>query len=178
MGTSIIKYKFLTYLFFKNFKILYKIFKFKLNILYGILKFNIFYLYEYLNLTLFNYPYKSYKFSSVNINLLDFTYYYLNVDFLNNYKSFFKNFLNKFMRSGKRYLVEKKFDLMLTSNKNSCLFIYLFDSLEYLKPFINIKLFTFKQKGKKKSVKKGKKVKNFIKVVPEQIGHIKSYKVA
>lgn len=177
----VVKYKFINYLLYKIFKpklsILNKLYIYYYYIKYNF-KFNINTKFNLLDFILPSYPFKLYKLLLLENNLLDFTYYFINVDFIDKYKSFFKNFLNKFMRAGKRYLVEKKFNLILTSNKNSDLFIYLFDSLEYLKPYINIKLFTFKQKGKKKSVKKGKRVKKNIKVIPEQIGHIKSYKVA
>lgn len=123
------------------------------------------------------YPKKDYKVSKLPYSI-DLTYYFLNTDFNYKFKSFFKSFLNKFMSSGSRYSTEKTFNNMIIFNKSYFFFGYLFDSLEYLKPYINIKIFEFKQKGKKKSVKKGKKEKKQVKIIPEQIGLLKSYRVA
>merc|ERR1712216_619879 len=82
------------------------------------------------------------------------------------------------MRAGKYFIVEKLFFNLLETKKSIYFFFFLFEALEVLRPSLSVKLFTFKQKGKKKSVKKGKRVKKRVKVIPEKVSYNKSCKIS
>ena len=82
------------------------------------------------------------------------------------------------MRAGKKFIIEKVFFSLLEIKKSIYFFFFLFEALEVLRPSLSVKLFTFKQKGKKKSVKKGKRVKKRVKVIPEKVNYNKSCKIS
>ena len=92
------------------------------------------------------------------------------------YKRYLKIFILKFMRAGKKYNIESIFNDIFWSNKSLILFIYLYEALEILKPHINIRILIFQPKGKKRSIKKGKRKKVKKKIIPEKITPRKSLK--
>lgn len=97
---------------------------------------------------------------------------------LRKYQKFVKTFLNKFMSAGKKYIIERVFFNILWTNKSSIIFPYLYEAIIVLKPFVSMKIFKYKPRGKKKSVKKGKKKKKDVKIIPENVSDMKSYRMA
>ena len=152
-----------------------------------IFKYNIFILFNYFKLVYIN----KYYGSLIDIYLLSLSNKTNKVlrGELNKISSFLYNkkykhqkilsvFLNKFMRAGKSFIVEKVFFSLLETKKSVYFFFFLFEALEVLRPSLSVKLFTFKPKGKKKSVKKGKRVKKRVKVIPEKVNYNKSCKIS
>ena len=116
----------------------------------------------------------------VKKDIIKFNYYYLNTNFRERFKNFFKLLLNKFMSSGCRFISEHIFKPIMNSPKNTFFFKQIHVAIEFLKPRLNLKIFEIKSKGKKRSIKKEDKdkEKKKLKIIPEKIGPFKGYKIA
>jgi hypothetical protein len=103
-----------------------------------------------------------------------------NYFFKTNYKfeNVLKTLVTKFIRSGRRYLVERVMNQIFCRNRSFFFFFYLFEVIELLRPVFYLRILIFQRRGKQRSVKKGTKVKKRTKVIPVKINYIKSYKVS
>jgi hypothetical protein len=93
-------------------------------------------------------------------------------------KVFFKALLNKFMFAGRFYLVETLFNQFFFKKRSNAFHIFFYEALNILKPFVNIHIYTFKKRGKKRSIRKGKRVVKHTKVLPIKIKSRKAYRMA
>lgn len=94
------------------------------------------------------------------------------------HQEFLRILMNKFMLKGRKYLIEKRFNELLCSNKSYYLYYFLYEAIEILRPCLDLKVYTFKKRGKKRSVKKGTRVVQHVKIIPVEITKVKSYKIA
>ena len=94
---------------------------------------------------------------------------------------FFSKLINKFIKKGKRYKIEKEFSnffKIMKKKKKFMFFLFYLEALSLLRPIIGAKVWKFSKNKRARKRKKGVKFQVRVKIIPININEVSKFKQA